>query len=257
MLSGCAGDSNWAQLENSPQPAASSDAPGLPRQRGESPDSGDSQDNTTKDVRTLLAEASAARADVPAFRFTGAGVDEDGKNIRSEGCFRMSDDATRVSGRLGGHTTDVVSIDGFEYLRAGVQAWLEATGRDSADAAAVFQRMLAGGKWVKGKFADDDNTFSSLVDSAPGAVTKGAPTTFKGSQTVPLVKTNAEGVEQTYYVLAQGVPLVVGRSTSKPGTALRTETVYEKAGACAVSAPPPDMVVDAEEVDRQLETVAG
>lgn len=78
---------------------------------------------------------------------------------------------------------------------------------------------------------------------------------FHGRHVVPLIKTRGDGKIVTLYVAAQGSPLVFGGSTSKPGTPLSMETTLEETLVCAVSPPPPELVIDGEEFERQLDAI--
>lgn len=155
MLSGCSGDSNWGDKDSdSPSPARKGLAALEKPAEGPTPDG--VQDNTTKDSKTLATEAVAVMADAPALKVAAAGTGEDGQAIRTEGCVRTTDKALRVVSEQSGGVFEVIHFDGYQYMQGDTRAWLALTGLHSAEAKAVFDKTLAGNRWVKSKLSSDD-----------------------------------------------------------------------------------------------------
>ncbi|UGQ14397.1 hypothetical protein LO772_12880 [Yinghuangia sp. ASG 101] len=209
------------------------------------------KDNTKTEASKLADEAVAAMNKLEFVNNNGTSTDEDGKTATIKACAVMKTKAVKGTQEADGEKAEVISIEGFQYVKASAKYWAEVSGRPSRES---LYRQVIGDKWFK--MADDGDDDLEFFGGATGGVTKGEVTDFHGKQAVPLSMTK-DGAKKTYFVAAKGEPLIIGQIEEGPEPKERTETELSKADKCDVAAPPADQTITEDEVNDKAAELQG
>lgn len=244
-------DASASGSTNTDNPPASQGADGSPTSRATDSTSGG--DNTNTDGPELAKQSIAAMNKLEFIENSGTSVDKNGKSSTVKACAVMQTKAVVGTTRQSNGTqVQVIMVGGVQYTKTSAQGWAELTGNPSR--ASAYQQVI-GDKWVTSdsEATDDVNFFDGETDG----VTKGAVTDFQGKKAIPLVKTKANGAKKTYYVAAQGDPLILGQTEEGPEPKKRTATVITEADKCDATVPASSQTITATEVDRRVKQLSG
>ncbi|MCF2529877.1 hypothetical protein [Yinghuangia soli] len=212
----------------------------------------DKTDNTKTDAKTLADQSIAEMDKLEFVQADGTGTADDGKPASASMCAVMKTKAVSGSVTIDGHKLDVIAIDGAQYMRGAGEAWAYLLGKPDDARIVAAAGKVAGDKYIKSPAEDKDDQIVDFFDGKTDTVTKGEVTDFKGQKVVPLSQTGTDGEKKTYYVAAEGKPLIVGKKEEAAEGPERQETVFTKAGSCVVKAPGTDQVIDADTFDTEL-----
>lgn len=210
------------------------------------------KDNTKTEAQALADQAVAAMNKIEFLDNNGTGTNADGKAATIKACGVTKTKAVKGTMVVDGETAEVITIDGFQYVKASAKYWAEASGRPSREA---LYRQVIGDKWFKVKDDEGDGDLEFFNGSTSG-VTKGEVTDFHGKQAIPLSITK-DDTKKTYFVAAKGEPLIIGQIEEGPDPKERTESEISKADKCDAAAPPADQTITEDEVNNKAAELQG
>lgn len=210
-------------------------------------------DNTKTEPKVLADQAIAEMDKLKFVQADGTGTDQAGKPVAAAMCADMATKAVTGVLTIGGQKLDVVASEGYQYMRAPGAVWAYLLGRaDDARVVAAADKVAAG-KYLKTRAESDDARIVDFFDGKTDTVTKGEVTDFNGRQAVPLHQTAADGEKRTYFVAAEGKPVILGKTEEQPGTREHHESTFEKVDSCDVQVPAADRTVDEETFDKAIQ----
>lgn len=210
----------------------------------------EAKDNTKTEAKALADEAVEYAKKQGSMEASIKGT-EDGQEQEGKSCVNISPEGKTesVKGSLTreGHTADVITVGGKQYVTGPAELFIKQAGEDPADYDVAKADAALDGRWMVTEDDEPDDS-GDFFDGKTDGITKGEVTEFNGKKVVPLTKKEKDS-EKTVYVAAKGDPVVVGVLEVEKDS--RTETtVTSMGGKCDAVAPAEDRTLTKAEFNQ-------